>query len=98
MGKLSRKINKLCMALSFRGQIYLIDRRQLFSDKLGKVVTLLVLNKMIPVEEWNREHPKKKKDPDKVKSVKVLVKESFKELDILLELLSIYRGGDDSNG
>ncbi len=85
------------MALTFRGQIYLIDRRQLFSEKLGKVVTLLVLNKMIPVEEWNREHPKKKKDPDKVKAVKVLVKESFKELDILLELLSIYRGGE-SNG
>lgn len=85
------------MALTFRGQIYLIDRRQLFSEKLGKVVMLLVLNKMIPVEEWNREHPKKKKDPDKVKAVKVLVKESFKELDILLELLSIYRGGE-SNG
>lgn len=75
----------------------MIDRRQLFSDNLGKVVTLLVLNKMIPVEEWNAEHPKKKKDPDKVKAVKVLVKESFKELDILLELLSIYRGGE-SNG
>jgi hypothetical protein len=85
------------MALTFRGQIYLIDRRQVFSEKLGKVVTLLVLNKMIPVEAWNREHPKKKKDPDKVKAVKVLVKESFKELDILLELLSIYRGGE-SNG
>lgn len=97
MGKLSSKINKLCMALSFRGQIYLIDRRQLFSDKLGKVVTLLVLNKLIPVEEWNAEHPKKKKDPDKVKVVKVSVKESFRELDILLELLSIYRGGE-SNG
>lgn len=97
MGKLSGKINKLCMALSFRGQIYLIDRRQLFSDKLGKVVTLLVLNKMIPVEEWNREHPKKKKGPDKVKSVKLPIKESFRELDILQELLSIYRGGE-SNG
>ena len=97
MGKLSGKINKLCMALTFRGQIYLIDRRQLFSEKLGKVVTLLVLNKMIPVEEWNREHPKKKKDPDKVKSVKLPIKESFRELDILQELLSIYRGGE-SNG
>ena len=85
------------MALTFRGQIYLIDRRQLFSDKLGKVVTLLVLNKMIPVEEWNREHPKKKKDPDKVKAVKLPIKESFRELDILQELLSIYRGGE-SNG
>lgn len=97
MGKLSGKINKLCMALTFRGQIYLIDRRQLFSEKLGKVVTLLVLNKMIPVEEWNREHPKKKKDPDKVKAVKLPIKESFRELDILQELLSIYRGGE-SNG
>lgn len=97
MGKLSGKINKLCMALTFRGKIYLIDRRQLFSDKLGKVVTLLVLNKMIPVEEWNREHPKKKKDPDKVKAVKLPIKESFRELDILQELLSIYRGGE-SNG
>lgn len=97
MGKLSGKINKLCMALTFRGQIYLIDRRQLFSEKLGKVVTLLVLNKMIPAEEWNREHPKKKKDPDKVKAVKLPIKESFKELDILQELLSIYRGGE-SNG
>ena len=85
------------MALSFRGQIYLIDRRQLFSDNLGKVVTLLVLNKMIPVEEWNQKHPKKKKDPDKVKSVKLPIKESFRELDILQELLSIYRGGESNS-
>lgn len=88
MGKLSSKIKKLCQALgSNYGKIYLIDRRQQFSDKLNKPVSILVLNKLLPVAEYNRLHPNKPKDPEKTKNVKVSILSSFKELEVLKYLV-----------
>lgn len=96
MGMLAGKIKKLCQALAMRGEIYLIDRRQQYSEKLGKPVTVLILNKSIPVEEYNRLNPEKQKNPEKQHRLKVAIMDSFKEIDILLRLVDIYKAGDSS--
>jgi len=94
MGKFSGLIKKLCMALLQKhGAVYLIDHRQNFSEKLGKPVTLMVLNRSYDVEEYNMLFPEKAKDPEKCQRVKVPVLESFKEVELLKALAAIYKGG-----
>ncbi|PWM78659.1 MAG: hypothetical protein DBY32_04050 [Phascolarctobacterium sp.] len=84
MGKFAGKINMLCKAHAARGNIYLIDRKQVFSAKLNKPVTLLVLNENIPAEEYNRRFPDKKpKDPQQQPFAKVPVLETFSEVEII---------------
>lgn len=96
MGKFAGKINTLCKALAARGEIYLIDRRQHFSEKLNKPVTLIVVNKNVPVEEYNRMYapPDKQKDPDKAKAVKVSLLETFSEVEVIKHLAAAIKGGD----
>jgi hypothetical protein len=96
MGRFAGKINKLCIALSKRGRIYLIDRRQQYSQKLDKPVTIIILNRLYPIAEYNKLFPMNKKDPEKQKFVKKPVLDSFKEINILLALVAIYKEGDDS--
>lgn len=96
MGRFSGKINKLCTALSQRGKIYLIDRRQQYSRKLNKPVTIIILNRLYTTAEYNKLFPMNKKDPKKQRFVKKPVLDSFKEIEILLALVAIYKEGDDS--
>lgn len=95
MGKFAGKINTLCKALAARGEIYLIDRRQHFSEKLNKPVTLIVVNKNMTAEEFNAAYPDKKlKDPEKVSRVKVSLLETFSEVEVIKHLAAAIKGGD----
>lgn len=99
MSRLSTKINKLCRALNLKYKmIYLVDRQQRYSTKHNKAINVYVLNRLYPVEEYNRMFPDKAKNPDKQKFVKVPVIDSLQEIVILLELVEIYRAGVDNNG
>lgn len=84
MGRFGLKINKLMKALEMQGEIYLLDRRQQWSEKLGKKVQAITLSKSVPTEEYNRDNPKPKKT-DKER-VKVAIKTTFSEVEIVLEL------------
>jgi hypothetical protein len=73
-----------------RGEIYMLNKEQLYSEKIGKVCTINVLNRLTPIEEYNATHIKKKNE-DKYDFVKEKIISSFKEIDILLELVRIYK-------
>ncbi len=96
MKNISSKIRKLIKALEMRGEIYLYTKEQIYSLKLDKICTINKLSRLMSVEEYNLLHPDKKKNPKKYEYVKDSVIDSFKEIDILLELVEIYKAGDSS--
>ena len=99
MGKFAGKINMLCKALAARGQIYLIDRKQVYSEKLNKPVTLIVVSKDMTAEEFNAAYPDKKpKDPEKVSRVKVSLIETFSEVEVIKYLAAALKGGEARGG
>lgn len=81
MGRFGLKINKLMQALETQGEIYLLDRRQQWSEKLGKKVQAITLSKSVPTEEYNKDNPKPKVT-DKQR-VKVPVVTTFSEVEIV---------------
>lgn len=81
MGRFGLKINKLMQALETQGEIYLLDRRQQWSEKLGKKVQTITLSKSVPTEEYNKDNPKPK-NTDKQR-VKVPVVTTFSEVEIV---------------
>ncbi|OPF51538.1 hypothetical protein BH721_01395 [Clostridium baratii] len=91
------KINKLIKGLNIYGHIYLVNREQLVSNKTGNVCTVYKLFHLMPIEEYNEMYPDRKKDPDKYSNVKVEILSAFKQQEILLELVRIYKevGGAD---
>lgn len=94
MKNLWSTIKKLLTALSQRGEIFLVNREMVYSEKLEKMCTLYKLNRLTPTEEYYKNNPDKKrrKDDDR-QFVKETVNSSFKEVDILLNLVAIYKGG-----
>lgn len=97
MSSLTPKIKKLQKALELRGNIYLFTKTQVYSKKLSRLCTLNKLDYLMPVEDYNKLHPEKPKDVKRYQFVKVEVIDSFRELDILLCLLDVYKkAGDDS--
>lgn len=91
------KINKLIKGLNIYGYIYLVNREQFISKKTGDVCTVYKLFHLMDIEDYNEEYPDKKKDPDKYSKVKVEVLSTFKQQEILLELVRVYKevGGAD---
>lgn len=75
---LNNKINKLLRAFRARGQIVLLERKQIFSEKYG------ILTKYTVIEQRTRRTHKKKKE---------VIAEGFKQLDILKALIKHYKGG-----
>ena len=99
MGKFAGKINMLCKALAACGHIYLIDRKQVYSEKLNKPVTLIVVSKDMTAEEFNAAYPDKKlKDPEKVSRVKVSLLETFSEVEVIKYLAAALKGGEARGG
>lgn len=89
------KIRKLLTALNQRGEKYLVNREMVYSSKLDKMCTVYKLNRLTPIDEYYESHPnKKRRKNDDREFVKEEVISSFKEVDILLSLASIYKGGD----
>lgn len=90
------KISRLLKALEMRGEIYLVSKEMIYSKKFEGTATIRKLYRMTPVAEYNRNHPDKPKDPIKHELVKENITESFKDIDILLKLVEIYKAGEDS--
>lgn len=91
------KINKLIKGLNIYGYIYLVNREQFVSNKTGNVCTVYKLFHLMDVEEYNSMYPDDKKDTKKYSKVKDEVLSTFKQKDILLKLVYIYKevGGAD---
>lgn len=91
------KINKLIKGLNIYGYIYLVNREQFVSNKTGNVCTVYKLFHLMNVEDYNEEYPDKKKDPHKYSSIRVEILSTFKQQEILLKLVEIYKevGGAD---
>ena len=89
MGRFGLKINKLMQALETQGEIYMLDRRQVWSDKLHKKVQSLTLSKSVPTEEYNRDNPKPKSTQHE--RVKVVELTTFSEVEIVLALAAKWK-------
>ena len=89
MGRFAFKIDKLMQALEIEGIVYLLDRRQQWSDKLNKKVQAITLSECIPTDEYNKDNPKPK-NTDKSR-VKVAVFTTFSEVEVIKFLAAKYR-------
>lgn len=89
MGRFGLKINKLMQALESQGEIYMLDRRQVWSDKLHKKVQSLTLSKSVPAEEYNANNPKPKSTHSE--RVKVVELTTFSEVEIVLALAAKWK-------
>lgn len=89
MGRFGLKINKLMQALESQGEIYMLDRRQVWSDKLHKKVQSLTLSKSVPTEEYNADNPKPKSTQHE--RVKVVELTTFSEVEIVLALAAKWK-------
>ena len=91
---ISSKIHKLLKAFGARGEIYLYNRDQVWSTKIGKVCNIHKLYRRMDVADYMKSHPdyKAKKGQEYVKD---LVCDSFKQVDVLLELARRYRKAGD---
>ena len=89
------KIRKLIKALELRGEIYLFTKEQQYSSKTQKTCNLNKLSQVLPIDEYYKKHPeKKRKKSDEREHVKVPISSSFKEVNILLTLADIYKAGE----
>lgn len=85
MGRFRSKIKKVMMALAVnRGEIYLLNTRQTWSEQFQKPLTVLTLQKRRTREEWNKLHPNKPTEQE-FRNDNVL--ETFKEIEVLLYLV-----------
>ena len=94
---ISSKIYKLLTALTMRGDRYLYNREQVWSEKLGKACNTHQLYRWYQIDEYIRIHPDYVKRGDE-RSKRVFITSSFKQIDILLRLVDIYRGDNDEEG
>ncbi|HDK7180717.1 TPA: hypothetical protein PTW06_003636 [Clostridium botulinum] len=91
MVNIQGKIIKLIKALEFKGYIYLFNKEQIYSNSKEKICSINKLFHLIPIEEYNKMHPDKEKDPSKYKYIKEEVLTTFRQQDILLKLVDIYK-------
>lgn len=91
------KINKLIKALNIKGYIYLVNREQFVSKNTGNVCTVYKLFHLMDIEDYNNMYPDNKKDPNKYSKIKVEILSTFKQQEILLKLVELYKevGGAD---
>ncbi|MGG7077370.1 hypothetical protein [Clostridium sardiniense] len=91
------KINKVKKGSNIYGYIYLVNREQFLSNKTGNICTVYKLFHLMDVEEYNEIYSDNKKDPNKYSKIKEEVLSTFKQQEILLKLVEIYKevGGAD---
>jgi len=91
---ISINIYKLLKAFLYvRHEIYLYDRAQVWSEKQGKVCVIHELYKQWDLKEYKKSHPEYKPKKSQ-KQKKELICDSFKQVDILLELVDRYKAGE----
>ncbi len=90
---ISSKIYRLLKAFGARGEIYLYNREQVWSDRMNKACNLHKLYRRWDILDYMKENPdyKAKRGQEHVKEEAC---ESFKQIDILLELVRRYKAGD----
>lgn len=88
MNNIHSKVVKLIRALNAKGYVFIAHRKQFYSGKLGKVLTIIKLVQVLDREEYKKFHPKYKGTADYIEEP---VLESFKESDILLKLARLYK-------
>ena len=93
MSVYTSKIYKLIRAFEIKGQVYLFNRVQFYSEKAERVCTAYKLSHRMSVEKYNLLHPEKKKNPKKYNYVIQEVMKSYSEIDILKYLAEIYKEG-----
>ena len=81
MGRFALKIDKLMQALEIEGIVYLLDRRQQWSDKLNKKVQAITLSESVPTDEYNKDNPKPKNTTKE--RVKVSLFTTFSEVEVV---------------
>lgn len=91
-----QKIKRLTMAINLKyGLIYLISKKQVYSEMKGKVYNVTTLYEMMSYVRYKRLFPiKAKKRKDNGKRIRVQIMETFNEADILIALAKIYKGGE----
>jgi hypothetical protein len=98
MKSLWTKIKKLLTALNMNGYMLMVNREMVYSEKIDRMCTVIKLNQLIPIDEYYKLHPeKKRRKTDNRKYIKETIESSFKEIDILKELIKCwnkFKGGD----
>lgn len=88
-------IKKLLKALEMKGELYLLNREMVYSADKDKMCTAYRLCRLTPAAEYFANHPEKKR---RKKDVREFVKEeivsTFRQVEVLLVLVAIYKGGD----
>lgn len=92
------KINKLIKGLNIKGYIYLLNKEQFLSKKSNRTCSIYKLFHLMPIEEYNEMYPDDMKDPSKYENVKVEILSTFRQEEILLELVDIYKRVGGENG
>ena len=74
-----------------------MNREQFVSKNTGNVCTVYKLFHLMDVEDYNNMYPDDKKNPNKYSKVKLEILSTFKQQEILLKLVEIYKevGGAD---
>ena len=91
MKSLYPTIRKLLTAINGKGYLILVNRKMVYSEKIDRMCTLLELNQLIPIDQYYKDRPeKKRKKNDNRRFVGENILSSFKEIDILRKLVQIW--------
>lgn len=89
MLKVHSKVVKLIRALKQYDKIYIVCKVQYYNVKMSKVLSIMKLRQIIPVAEYRKKiNPNYKGKKDFIDEE---IMTSFKEIDILLYLIEIYK-------
>ena len=86
MGRYAKTIYTLLRALETKGIIYLFSKREYWNAEDCRRGTTYMVSEVIPVEEYNEKHPKKKKDPKKQSTVTEVAFTAGREIDVVNKL------------
>ena len=91
----SRLIYKLLRALCMHGQIYVMQRDQVWSYEISKACNVYKVYKEYTLQKYKQLIDLRYKAKPHQKIVKKLVLSSYKQADILLRLVEIWRETQD---
>jgi len=87
INKIHSKVVKLIKALNQYGLNYIVGKKQFYSPKMGKVLSIVQLRKIMFIDEYKIYKPDYK---GKKEIFDVVLMESFREVEVLLKLVDIY--------
>lgn len=98
MLNLQPKIRKLLNAINMReqnrGMVYVYGREGVYSERLKRVCQLRRITLMMPIDRYNEMFPEKaRRKRDKEQYVREVVAKSFRDSELLLFLVEIFKKG-----